>query len=141
MKKPTAQKGFTLIELMIVIVIIGILASLAIPRFVANIHRSKQTEAQLILKQIFTNQMAQIGEHNTFGANGLSASAADPNGLIGIGIQITDGAVYTYTIAVTNGGRDFTATAAGNIDPDATLDTWTIDQDGVITHTIDDLLT
>lgn len=42
--------GFTLIELMIIVVIIGVLASLAIPRFMKATTRSKQTEAKMILK-------------------------------------------------------------------------------------------
>ena len=48
------QKGFTLIELMIVVVIIGILAALAIPRFMTATVKSKQSEAKGILKQMYT---------------------------------------------------------------------------------------
>ena len=52
------QKGFTLIELMIVVAIIGILAAIAIPNFVAYQAKSKQSEAKVSLGAIFTSAVA-----------------------------------------------------------------------------------
>jgi len=48
-------------------------------------------------------------------------------------------AMYTYAIVAA--ANTFTATATANLDDDATVDTWTIDQTGVLTCTIDDVTT
>ena len=64
--KRALSKGFTLIELMIVVAIIGILAAIAIPNFSKFQARAKQSEAKANLKGIYTAKQTQFGEKDTY---------------------------------------------------------------------------
>ena len=132
-----SQKGFTLIELMIVVVIIGILAALAIPRFMRATTKSKQSEAKNILKQIYAMERAYRQEYDAYWGNGTTASAAAPTGFARIGVDVMSTARYTYTLVAA--ANTFTATAtSGILDDDAIVDTWTMTHNGVLTCTSDD---
>jgi type IV pilus assembly protein PilA len=60
------MKGFTLIELMIVVAIIGILAAIAIPNFIKFQARSKQSEAKSNMKAAYTAQKAFYQEKDRY---------------------------------------------------------------------------
>jgi len=66
------QKGFTLIELMIVIAIIGILAAIAIPQFVAYRQKGYNTSAKSDLKNFQTACQAYFADNQTASTCGLS---------------------------------------------------------------------
>jgi len=130
-------KGFTLIELMIVVVIIGLLAAMAIPRYMAVSTKNKQSEAKLILKQIYTNQRTFRQQGTGYYIPGGPASATAPNALNQIWVEIPSTSMYTYTLNAT--ANTFTATATSSIlDDDAAQDIWQIDNFGTLVCISDD---
>jgi len=133
-----SNKGFTLIELMIVVVIIGILAALAIPRFMRSTTKAKQSEAKQLLKQIYTMQHSYRQEFDAYCLNGITASAAAPNTFAQIGVEIQTTARYTYVMV--SAANTFTCTATANLDDDAANDVWTINQAGTLTCTSNDAI-
>ena len=71
-----AKKGFTLIELMIVVAIIGILAAIAIPNFLRYQLRSKTSEAKTNIGAIRTGLQSFNGDFDSYPAGTLTANPA-----------------------------------------------------------------
>ena len=119
MTLPSTRKrfhGFSLMEVMIVVVIIGILAALAYPTLEKYLKIARQTEAKTNLSAIYTAQKIYFTLHQSY--------ADDINKL---DLSLVQGDPYTFTMEASK--NTFKAQAEGNIDDDDALDIWTIDQD------------
>lgn len=120
-------KGFTLIELMIVVAIIGILAAIAIPNFLKYQAKSKQSEAKQNLGSIYTTQIAYFGENNRFCSDFST-----------MGWEAEGNTRYAYSF-VANTGTAFSVQATANIDNDTDIDRWTINETKTLTNTTNDV--
>ena len=80
--KTKSNAGFSLVELMVVVAIIGILATIAIPNFVRFQNKAKQSNAKSELAGIFTAERAYFAEYNTY-VSLLTLAGFTPEGSVG----------------------------------------------------------
>ena len=110
------EEGFTLIEMVIVMSLIGILSAVTLPDLRLSIYRARRVEAQLGLKGIFAAQRA-FQAVNGFYADNFVDLGMEMVGGQNIDDQTIQSRYYTYTIRAVDGGENFFAMAAGDINP------------------------
>ena len=148
------KKGFTLIELMIVVAIIGILAAIAIPNFLRFQARAKQSEARQNLGGIYTAYVSYFSDWNTYptaagtpctvvegctAVNCLTVADWAPTGRTRYAYSCVGTIVFPNVLPTLNslasscstaaGSSEastnaFTVTACGNVDNDDIVDIW-----------------
>jgi type IV pilus assembly protein PilA len=165
--KLRSKKGFTLIELMIVVAIIGILAAIAIPNFLKFQAKSKMSEAKTNLGAIYTGQLSYFGEQNSYGnfaainwspsgtpryhfalgawadnndlnRGALVANAPEPSTwTANINSAVDSAGTAVVPIAPTWDNAKFTAGAGGKISTQTYSDGWSMNQLRQLVWTVD----
>jgi type IV pilus assembly protein PilA len=138
-----SSKGFSLIELMIVVAIIAILAAIAIPSFLRFQMKSKTSEATANLGAIRTCEESYKAENDTYLDQGPAPAAAGLDSQTHVWDPLVDLPTFEaigyapdgptrYQYAVTGSGvTTFVATATGNLDDDAAQCIFTVDKSDV----------
>ncbi len=129
-----AQDGFSLTELMIVLVVVGVLVLLALPKLMPVVTKAKTTEAKLMLKQIYTLEQSYKYENDRY-----STVLAD------IGFEqeklVTEQGRARYKVEILSAdAKNFKAQATSvvDFDGDGTFDVWVTDESGAIRNSVPD---
>src|SRR5688572_23908334 len=87
LKRAAKDRGFTLVELLIVVAIIGVLSTIGVPTFRKMVTKAKKSEAKVALGGLYTVESAFYTEYNVYG-----------NHLPKVGFELEGGKNRLYTV-------------------------------------------
>jgi len=141
--KAKMQRGFTLIELMVVIVIIGILAGIAVPAYNSSVQKSRRTDAKNGLLDLATREEKFYSVTNNYSSQ-MSDLYPGQTGT-SLTTQTSGTAYYTLSVPTVTAASGASATAAyfqatavpisGTAQANDACGTFTIDSNGVTSNT------
>jgi type IV pilus assembly protein PilE len=128
------EDGFSMTELMVALVIIGILVLLALPRLMPVVTKAKTTEAKLQLKQVYMLEKTYKYEYDKY-TNDLAAIGFEQETLI------TEDGTARYKIEISEADVSTfkaTATSVVDFDDDGQFNQWEVTEKGDIKEVIPD---
>ncbi len=131
-------RGFTLLEVMIVVVIVGVLAAIALPAYQSQVRKSNRSAAQQFMQDVALREqqimMDQRGYVPVTDTAYFGNKPSDSNS--GVGLAAPSSTMGKYTFVVTRDNTTtppsymITATAVGSQDKDASLNKMSLDHLG-----------
>ncbi|MGY4531041.1 type IV pilus assembly protein PilE [Pseudomonas sp. TE3786] len=115
-----SERGFTLVELMVTVVILSILAAIAIPSYTRYVTRAHRSEAQALLNEAAAREERYYAQNNAFTSTvtnlGLrSSSGLSDNGYYQLSISTSDDTQGGYLLSATPQGSQAKDTECGTM--------------------------
>ncbi len=107
MKVTSAQRGFTLLELMTVLVIIVIIISIAYPSYVTQVLSTRRSEGQALLMRVAAQEERFFTNNNQY----IDDVTAAPVAGLGMAQDTSENGHYQVAAAIAGGGTSYTLTA------------------------------